>query len=180
MKNFAIIVAVDQQNGIGKNNTLPWHLPGELKRFSKLTKETQISNKKNAVIMGRNTWDSLPSKFKPLPGRINVVLSRNTELALPQGVLRAASLDQALDSLEKTTDLANVFVIGGAAVYEMAVLHPACTLIYFTQIEAKFDCDTFFPALDLKVFHKLSVSEIHSENGLNYRYLIYAKFTKNI
>lgn len=70
-----LIAAVDTQMGIGKNDTLPWHLPKDFKQFVALTQTTEDPSKMNAVLMGRKCWDSIPEKFRPLSGRINVVLS---------------------------------------------------------------------------------------------------------
>ena len=74
--NFNLIVATDLNGGIGKNNQIPWHYKEDMQYFKSVTTDTSSINKINAVIMGRNTWDSLPEKYKPLPNRINVILSR--------------------------------------------------------------------------------------------------------
>jgi dihydrofolate reductase len=175
MKKFAIVVAVDQKNGIGKDNALPWHLPSEMKHFSKLTKTTSDPTKKNAVIMGRNTWESIPQKFRPLPNRYNVVLTSNAEFQVPDGVLLASSLDEALNKLTAIPEIENIFVIGGASVYKQAIFHPACEKISITKIEQSFDCDTFFPHLDEQLFDFISSSEAHQENNLMYRYCLYQR-----
>ena len=84
---FSLIVAMDSQNGIGKNGQLPWHLPADLKHFKEITCTVRDPKKQNVVLMGRKTWDSIPEKFRPLPGRINVVLTRHPDLKFPLGVL---------------------------------------------------------------------------------------------
>ena len=101
--------------------------------------------------MGRKTWESIPSKFKPLPQRLNCVLSRNSSLVLPENVFKARGLTEVLQRLGNDYEdiLENVFIIGGAQVYQEALQHTACQKIYLTQIEKDFLCDTFFPA-DLK------------------------------
>src|SRR3989338_11120601 len=101
MAPFNIIVAVDAKNGIGKKGGLPWSLPADLKHFKKITFNTTDESKMNAVVMGRKTWDSIPAKFRPLPGRLNVVLTRDPQLPFPAPVLRATGLPQALGLLEK-------------------------------------------------------------------------------
>lgn len=168
---FAIIAALDSQRGIGRHGRLPWHLGGDLDHFKKLT----IGRGHNAVIMGRVTWLSLPEQFKPLPQRLNVVLSKQPQ-KMPAGVLQAASLDEAL-SLPAVTNCDQVWVIGGARVYEHAITHPDCQKIYLTEIEGQFSCDTFFPPLPTN-FVKVSLSEPLCENSITYRFAVYEKKEK--
>ena len=120
MRPFSIIVAFDAQYGIGKNGLLPWNLPLDLKHFKEISTTVADPSKKNAVIMGRKTWESLPERFRPLPGRVNMVLSRDKKLELPLGVLCSQSLDDALAQLF-SVDIENVFVIGGAQIYVQAI-----------------------------------------------------------
>jgi len=80
-------VAFDSQYGMGKNGQLPWVIPQDLKHFKEISTAVINPANKNAVIMGRKTWESLPEKFRPLPGRVNVVLSKEGKLDLPSGVL---------------------------------------------------------------------------------------------
>ena len=181
MRNsFSIIAAVDQKNGLGKNNTLVWRLPSDLKHFSDITTIVQTPGKINAVIMGRKTWESLPPKSKPLKDRLNLVLSREANLDLPEGVLQSNSLDEALSKLQLIDHLENIFVIGGGTIYEQAIHHPACEKIYLTRINATFDCDTFFPKIDETRFQLKEQSEILKENDLEYQFLVYKneKFSK--
>jgi len=158
--NFSIIVAIDEKGGIGKNNTLPWHLPADLKHFKELTTG-------GTVIMGRNTWESIPEKFRPLPNRLNIVLTGNLNYVVPEGVKLASSLDGALAVSEGKT-----FVIGGAKVFEEAIRHENCTELFVTKIESTFDCDTFFPfiPLDFQVAEE-SISIV--ENGLKFKFVTY-------
>ncbi len=146
MMSFSIIVAVDAKLGIGRNSQLPWHLPADLKYFKKITTLESSPEKINAVIMGRKTWDSIPEKFRPLEQRLNIVISRQDKLALPPGVIHVDSLNSALDLLDKKSDtLREIFVIGGAQIFNEAVQHLACQKIYLTQIDDQFVCDTYFP-----------------------------------
>lgn len=172
MVPFSIIVAVDQQMGIGKNGTLPWHLPEDLKYFSKITKTVDTPGLQNAVIMGRRTWESIPAKFKPLSGRINVVLSSNEELDLPDGVLHFDSLDAALTALSTSDKVDQVFVIGGAKLYAEAILHPELERIYLTRIESVFNCDTFFPDQIPEDFEIVSTTETLESDSLEYSFLV--------
>lgn len=99
-----IIVAVDSKMGIGKNNAVPWHLPEEYKHFQRQTKATKDPNRRNAVIMGRKCWESIPEKFRPLRNRINVVLSRTIEprIEAENDVIFADSLENALKILTES------------------------------------------------------------------------------
>ena len=168
MNSFSIIVAVDQKNGIGKNGQLPWHLPGDLKHFKEITTQTLDPQKKNAVIMGRKTWESLPEKFRPLPSRINVVITSQKDFPLPQEVFKALSIREALALLDKSawqSKIENIFVIGGALVFQEAITYPECQSIYLTNIEQTFDCDVRFPALPTS-FKEVSRTPVRVENSM--------------
>ena len=121
MKPFSIVVAFDEKNGIGKNNDLAWRLSSDLKHFKEITTQTKDPAKKNAVIMGRKTWDSLPEKFKPLPGRLNVILSRNLSIHIHLPLVYA-ELDAALNALSVMEDIEEIFVIGGAQIFSHAII----------------------------------------------------------
>lgn len=128
-KGFQIVVAATRSMGIGKDGQLPWKLPTDMKFFKKITSYTASSSKKNAVIMGRNTWESIPEKFRPLPGRLNVVLSRSIKsIDSHDEVIVSDSLDAALALLASpphSTNVESVFVIGGGQVYRSAeILEP--------------------------------------------------------
>lgn len=170
-KSFSIIVAMDQNRGIGLKGQLPWHLQADLKHFQDITTTTQDPAKQNAVIMGRKTWDSLPEKSRPLPKRLNVVLSR-ASLTLPVGVVTAKSLDAALGVLGQRADIERVFVIGGGSVYAQAITHPACQRIYLTEIQTTVGSDTYFPAIP-DSFHQTDASPPFTESGLTFRYLTF-------
>jgi len=174
---FNIIVAVDSDLGIGKDGKMPWHLPGELKHFKDITCLSEESSKKNAVIMGRRTWESIPEQFSPLKGRINVVLSRSGKLVLPQGVLSADSLENAFDNLNELNQceaLNEVFVIGGQQVFEEAIGSANCTGMLVTHIENSFNCDTFFPEFRESYDLISSMPPIKEEN-LTYFFAEYKK-----
>ncbi len=111
-KPFSIVVAMDEARGIGRGGGLPWHLPGDLKRFKQVTTHVQDPKKQNAVIMGRRTWESLPDKFRPLPKRLNLVLSRKG-LGLPDGVLHFADFDEGLTYAGRVPGVEDIYVIGG-------------------------------------------------------------------
>ncbi|MCH2101911.1 MAG: dihydrofolate reductase [Planctomycetes bacterium] len=132
--SFALVVAMDEERGIGKDGDLVWRLPEDLKWFRSVT----VGNGRQSVIMGRVTWESIPERFRPLPNRSNWVLSRNPSLKLPEGVHSAASLDKALASCSGPR-----FVIGGGTLYAKALQHPDCRRIYLTEVAGSFGCDTF-------------------------------------
>jgi dihydrofolate reductase / thymidylate synthase len=184
---FDLVVACDLNRGIGKENGLPWRLPGDMKHFRDLTATTIDPQKRNAVLMGRKTWESIPAKFRPLPGRINLVLSRNSQYEIdkdstelldklpkfPAHAITANSLESALQKLSDF-EIENYFIIGGAHLYEQAVHHPSCNLLYLTEIDEKFQCDAFFPEFE-HLFTLLTTSKTHQDNGLNYCYKKYQR-----
>lgn len=140
LMDFRVIVAADELWGIGKDGVMPWWLPEDMARFKTLT--TGVGNA--AVIMGRKTWDSLPTRFRPLPGRRNVVLSRAMFVAGDlRGTPLCGSLDAALRFCEDTA-ITDVWVIGGAEVYRKALQHPSCVGLEITRVGGRHDCDVFF------------------------------------
>ena len=171
MKPFSIIVAFDSQHGIGKKGQLPWHLVLDLKRFKEITTTVTDPAKKNAVIMGRKTWESLPQEFRPLAGRVNLVLSKEGKLSLPLDVLCSQSLDHALSQLS-SSNIESVFVIGGAQIYAHAIAHPLCQKLYVTHVQGEYGCDAFFPPIS-RQFFPISASEQHQEGGIHFQFLDY-------
>ncbi|MDP2586886.1 MAG: dihydrofolate reductase [Candidatus Komeilibacteria bacterium] len=167
--NFSIIAAADEKLGIGINNRLPWDLKADLKHFSAIT----IGNKNNAVIMGLNTWKSLPEKFRPLRNRLNIVLSKEKYDDLPEGVYNFQSLDEALELLDEIK-VDEAFVIGGGMLYAFSITHPSCHKIYLTEVEGVFDCDAFFPPIP-EVFKKTTTGELNEENNIKFRFCVYEK-----
>lgn len=173
VKTFDIVVAADLERGIGKNQALPWKLPGDLAYFKKLTSAVTAPGKHNAVIMGRKTWESIPAQFRPLPGRLNIVLTHDSQYAVPEGVLKASNLDQALSATD-SPDLESCFIIGGGAVFAECMGHPLLKRLYLTDIHASLACDTFLPAYE-GGFELISQSELKCENGLEYCFKVYRK-----
>jgi dihydrofolate reductase len=124
---------------------------------------------RNAVLMGRNTWEGLPPAYKPLPNRLNGVLSRQGRQDA-SGTHRVwGDLDQALEVLDHDISIREIFVIGGAQVYGEALLSPACGRIYLTDIDAEFACDAFFPEIP-EGFRETASSALVEENGTRYRF----------
>ena len=184
MRQFVVVVAATASTlGIGKNGTLPWRLKGDMAYFKRVTSETRDASSRNAVIMGRKTWESIPPKFRPLPGRYNVVLTRSPEVLkprLPEGVGCASSLEEALRQLDPKTELGRgveeVFVIGGGKVYDDAVRYGCCKRVLLTEVtcdEDALECDTFFPRLDPAEYARSSASEEHVEGDFRYTFATY-------
>ncbi len=130
---LSLIAAVARNGAIGKNNQLLWHEPQDQRHFRTTTLGCP-------VVMGRKTWDSLPARFRPLPGRRNVVLTRNPGLHCA-GAETAHSLPQALQRL---ADAEQVFVLGGSEIYAQAL--PLADELVLTEIDADLDGDAHFPA----------------------------------
>ena len=173
MKEFSIIAAFDSRYGIGKNGQLPWNLPSDLKHFKEITCAVSDPTKKNAVIMGRKTWESLPAKFRPLPGRVNVVLSKAGLPDLPSGVLCFRSLDEALNGLTRPI-IEKVFVIGGEQIYAHAMEHPSCRKLYVTHVQGEYGCTAFFPPISRK-FSPVAASEPQTEGGIILHFSEYSR-----
>lgn len=137
MMLVSLVVAVAANNAIGKNNQLLWHLPADLKHFKTLTTG-------HTVFMGRKTYESIG---KPLPNRRNIVISKSIkEIA---GCEVAPSLEEALLLPGKN---AEVMIIGGAAIYNLAL--PKADRIYLTRVHQDFEADTFFPKIDLQTWQE--------------------------
>lgn len=170
---FNIIVAIDQNRGIGKEGRLPWNLPGDMKHFKDITTKTTSEDVQNVVIMGRKTWESIPEKFRPLSDRINVVLTRNQSFNVPPEVLKVASLDAVEKCLEGKT-YGDVYVIGGEHLFNELINNPACQKLYITHIERSFQCDRHFPSFESR-FKLVSKTEPKTENEINYYFAEYVK-----
>lgn len=135
----ALIVAIDSERGIGKNNDLMWHLPNDMK-FFKETTQNQI------VVMGRKNYDSIPEKYRPLPNRLNVVLTRNTDFQAP-GCKVFTSLNECFEFFKNETER-TVFIIGGGEIYKMALESNKIDEMCITFINKEYGADTFFPTFD--------------------------------
>ena len=145
---FDVVVAADLEWGIGKQGGLPWpRLRGDLAHFKRVT-STASEGRRNAVVMGRKTWESKEVGGKPLPKRLNVVVSRSTDLVVPDGVVVAASLDHAL----AVRDVETLFVVGGAGLFQTALEHAGLRWVYLTRVEGRFECDVRMPDLDARGF----------------------------
>ena len=143
----SILVAVGQNGEIGKDNQLLWKLSDDLKLFKKRTLG-------HAIIMGRKTYDSIG---KPLPGRVNIVISQNKNLKI-EGCTVVHSIEEAIKSAEEQTDKEEIFIIGGQQIFELSA--PIATKLYLTEVNAAFpDADTFF---DVNPFKNWEVASTQS------------------
>lgn len=172
-----IIVAIDSKNGIGKNNGIPWHLREDLKYFKQVTTKNNISDQKNIVVMGRKTWDSIPEKYKPLSGRMNIILTRNRNKEYKESIESNYENTYIKYDFDEITAIADVnkhceiYIIGGSSIYEQALYTKNIRNIYITEVYQNFDCDTFFPNIDKNIFNIESISDFKCENNIYYRYL---------
>ncbi|MBV8755785.1 MAG: dihydrofolate reductase, partial [Deltaproteobacteria bacterium] len=166
--SFDVVVAADREWGIGKANGLPWpKLKGDLAHFKKITCEAPEA-KRNAIVMGRKTWESAEVAGRPLPRRLNVVITRRG-LSPPEGVLVVGSLDAALDAAAR--EVAATFVVGGAEIFREAFAHPQLRYVYLTRVDGAFGCDVKIPDLDALGFVRAAWDgELAAEeNGVRYR-----------
>lgn len=152
-----IIAAQGSNRVIGRDNQLCWHLPEDLAHFKRLTLG-------KPVVMGRNTWESLPAAVRPLPGRLNIVLTRQADYPLPDGVLRAESLEQAIKFVG---DAESLCVIGGAQLYAQAL--PLADRVELTRVDVAPEGDAFFPVLEAP-WQRISRREGCSPSGLGYAF----------
>lgn len=167
--NFNVIFACTLDCGIGKNGTIPWHLPDDLKMFKKITSYTNDNTKQNMIIMGRKTWESLP--VQPLPGRKNVIIT-SKQISSP-GVTCFTSLNDALASAESDANIENVFVIGGAQLYNEALQHENCQTLYVTMINHDFNCDTFFDSDLMKRFEMVEIGDVQLHKDIEYAFAVF-------
>jgi len=156
-----LVAAVANDGVIGRDGTVPWHLPEDMAFFRKLTTG-------HPVVMGRRTWDSLPDRFRPLPGRRNIVVTRNPDWKAG-GADRAGSLEEAL----QLAGDGDVFVIGGAEVYRAALPH--ADELVLTEVELDAEGDTFFPAWSRDEFAETAREHHVAGDGTAYAFVTYRR-----
>lgn len=163
---LGLIYARAANGVIGIKGQLPWHLPEDLQFF----KQTTLGC---PVIMGRKTWDSLPERFRPLPGRLNIVLTQQPGWTAA-GAATASTLEQALE-LARSSNAETAWVIGGAQIYAHAL--PLADTVVVTEIEAEFEGDAFAPVLEPSQWQTSSRESHTSKTGLGFSFV---KFTRKI
>jgi dihydrofolate reductase len=163
---LSLIAALSRNKTIGKNNGLPWNLPDDMKYFMQTTRN-------HFVIMGRKNYDSLPKKFKPLPDRTNIVITRQSDFYAPHCIV--------LNSLEKGIEIARdagekeTFIIGGAEIFKMTL--PSAQLLYLTEIQADINGDTFFPEFNTDDWKELSRKPhpVDSRHSFAFDFVVYER-----
>lgn len=154
---LTLIAGIAENNCIGKNNTLPWHIPEDMAHFKSLTLG-------KTVLMGRKTWESLPKKFRPLPNRTNIVISRQKNYAVSEGVLLYSTIEAALRS-HSNEDLC---CIGGAGMYEQTISQ--ANALEITHVHRSVDGDAFFPQIDMALW-----KEVRREDFEDYSFVRYER-----
>lgn len=159
---LTIIAAAAENNALGKDNQLVWHLPDDFKRFKSLTSG-------HYIIMGRKTFESFP---KPLPNRTHVIITRQTDYKVPEGCLVVSNLQEGINSCPKEEE---VFVIGGGQIYQQAI--DLVDKIDLTRVHTSVEADTFFPEIDLSKW-ELVFEEFHpkdEKHNFDFTFLTYKK-----
>jgi len=159
---LSLIAAVARNGAIGKDNTLIWRDPVDMAHFRSVTRG-------HPVLMGRKTWDSLPPRFRPLPDRLNIVLTRDAAWHA-EGALPAATLD---DALRGAAPASKVFVIGGAALYALAM--PQASELVLTEIEADLDGHVYFPDWNRASFRETARDRHVDAHGVPYSFVTYKR-----
>lgn len=160
MTRVNLIFARAANGVIGRDNTIPWHLPEDMAHFRRITSGAP-------VIMGRKTWDSLPEKFRPLPNRMNIVVTRQPDWS-EGGAVRATSLTEAI-ALSQAQSPPDVWVMGGAQIYAEAV--PLADRAVVTEIEQNVEGDAFAPALG-DDWHETRRESHTSKNGMRFSFVM--------
>lgn len=177
MRKFSIIIATDTQNGIGRDGKLAWNIPEDMKFFREITSTVKKSHRQNAVIMGRKTWESIPEKNRPLPHRLNCILS--SSYTAPAEKVAANTygfpdMESCQAFIMKRKDLEKVFVIGGSYLYNLVLDEPCLETIYLTQVFGDFNCDVFFSDIPSD-FKKTFEGEKKTHKDITYQFITYKK-----
>ena len=165
---ISIIVAASENNVIGKDNTLIWNLPADMKFFREKTTG-------HCIITGRKNYESIPEKFRPLPNRTNIVITRQKDYTAP-GALVAHTIEEALQKAKATGD-PEIFIIGGAEIYRQSLKYT--DRIYLTRIHQSFDGDAFFPVLHPAEWREIQSTKgtVDEKNKYAHDYLVFEKIT---
>lgn len=164
----SIIAAIGENGAIGKDNQLAWNLPKDMAFFKSTTKG-------HHVIMGRKNYESIPEKYRPLPGRPNIVVTRQNDYEAPVAAV-VNSVEEGIEHARKAGE-EEAFVIGGGQIYELALERDLIDIMYLTRIHESFDADTFFPEFDESKWEKKLIMhhEKDSENPHDFDIFRYLK-----
>jgi dihydrofolate reductase len=167
MSKICIIAAASKNLVIGKDNDLPWNLPTDLKSFKKITEGS-------FVIMGRKCWESIPEKFRPLPKRDNIVITRDPNYeAVGAAVIN--DLETIIKVFKNDGEHGEVFIIGGAQIYKETFKH--ADKMYLTQILSEVEGDTYLEGLDFSEWVLTETSEHIIENDIEFRFTTFDKLS---
>lgn len=163
MSKIALIVAMDRNRGIGKDNDLMWNLPEDMQFFKRMTRD-QI------VVMGRKNYQSIPERFRPLPHRLNCVLTQSPDFVAPD-CLVFHELSTCVAHFQG--DQRQIFIIGGGEIYRLAMETLAIDDMYITEVDGEFDADTFFPEFDALSWHVACIQEQVPDERHSYGFRIF-------
>jgi dihydrofolate reductase len=163
---ISLIVAVSENNVIGRNNDLPWHLPADMKFF----KDTTMGH---CVVMGRKNFQSIPDKYRPLSGRTNIVVTRQKDFT-GEGVMIVHSIEDAIEYAGKKNET-ECFIIGGGEIFSQSIKY--CDKIYLTRIHHVIEGDVFFPELNKNEWRQISRVDLAADEKHKYpfSFLVYKR-----
>ncbi len=161
---ISMIVAMDENNGIGKEGKMLWHLPKDFKWMKEKTMG-------HVIVMGRNCYEDIIrySKSKPLPGRTNVVLTSHEPSTINEGFVVAKTIEEVI---QKYKDEEKIFILGGGQIYNAFM--PYADELVITHVHSKFDADAFFPKINYSLFNK-SFELAEEENNLKFTFTVYER-----
>lgn len=171
-KSINIIVCCDNKNGIGIDNNLPWKIKSEMNIF----KDKTIGNGNNCVIMGKNTYNSIPLKYRPLKDRVNYVVS--TSMEEEKSIFILENLENDLINMIKNTNYDTYWIIGGEHIYKYFMEENISLIneIHMTIIEKDYECNKFFPVIDKNLFKLIKTNEYIEDN---YSHRVYETINHN-
>lgn len=163
---ISIIVAVSENNVIGKDNQLIWHLPADMKYFKEKTTG-------HCIITGRKNYESIPEKFRPLPNRTNIIITRQRDYQAP-GAIIVGSIEEAISEAKETGD-SEIFIIGGGEIFTQTMR--IADKIYLTKVHQSFEGDTFFPEIKSSQWKEMKRTDFQADekNKFAYSFLEFIK-----
>ena len=162
----SLIAAVAENNVIGKDNRMPWHLPTDLKYFREKTMG-------HCVITGRKNFESIPEKFRPLYGRTNIIVTHQKDFSAPRCII-VNSIEEAIDTAKQKNEF-EAFIIGGGEIFRQAM--GMADKMYLTRIHTTIDGDVFFPPINMKEWREESVQHFKADekNKFDYSFIVLSR-----